>query len=78
MPRQVQSHARCMTTLARRVTDGGYWALAIALLGVYCGLQGYGVRERRSAIALFFQPGPIAAEPAVVEPTNPSDALSRP
>jgi hypothetical protein len=68
-----------MTTFARRATDGSYWLLAIALLGVYCVLQGYGERERRAALALFFQPDPIAAEPTAVEPTDRSpDALTNP
>ena len=68
-----------MTTLARRAADGGYWVLAIALLGVYCGLQSYGERERRAAIALFFQPHRVAAELTVAEPADRSpDALTRP
>jgi len=68
-----------MTTFARRAADGGYWVVAIALLGVYCGLQSYGERERRAAIAQFSQPHPIAAELAVVAPTDrPPDALTRP
>lgn len=67
-----------MTTFARRAVDGGYWVLAIALLGVYCGLQGYGERERRAAIALFFQR--LSAAPTIVEPTDPpsQDALAPP
>jgi hypothetical protein len=68
-----------MTTFARRAVDGGCWVVAIALLGVYCGLRSYGERERRAAIALFFQPHPIAAELTIVEPTDRSpDALTRP
>jgi len=67
-----------MTTFASRAANGGYWVLAIALLGVYCGLQGYGERERRAAITLFLQPLPIAAELTVVEPTDPPDAHTRP
>ena len=45
-----------MTTFARRAADGGCWVVAIALLGVYCGLRSSGERERRAAIALFFSP----------------------
>ena len=67
-----------MTTFASRAANGGYWILAIALLGVYCGLQGYGEPERRRAIAVFFQPRPAAAGLTVVEPTDESDALARP
>jgi hypothetical protein len=62
-----------LTAFASRALDGGYWVLAIALLGVYCGLRGYGEHERRTAIALFLQPrgGAVAAELAIVEPTGP-------
>jgi hypothetical protein len=68
-----------MTTLARRAADGGWWVVAITLLGVYCGLRGYGERDRRDAIAQFFQPHPIAAELTVVEPTESSlGARTRP
>ena len=68
-----------MTTFARRAADGGYWILAIALLGVYCGLRSYGERERQGAIARFFQPHPIVAELTSVEPAEPSlDALTLP
>ena len=68
-----------MSTFARRAVDGGYWVLAIALVGVYCGLQGYGERERRAAIALFFQ-HPTPAEITIVKPTDarPLDAFTRP
>ena len=68
-----------MTILARRAANGGWWVLAIALLGLYCGLQGYGERERRDAFALFLEPRPIAAELTAVEPTDSSlDAPTRP
>ena len=69
-----------MTTFARRAADGGCWIVAIALLGVYCGLRSDGERERRAALALFFQPRLIAAELAIVELTDPRslDALARP
>jgi hypothetical protein len=68
-----------MTTFAKRAADGGYWILAFALLGVYCGLRSYGEHERRAAIALYFQPHAVAAELTVVEPTDRSpDALARP
>ncbi|HLF11189.1 MAG TPA: hypothetical protein VJA26_08235 [Gammaproteobacteria bacterium] len=68
-----------MTTFARRAADGGWWVLAIALLGVYCGLRGYGESERRDAFALFLERRPIAAELTVVEPTDRSpNALARP
>jgi hypothetical protein len=39
---------------ASRAFDWGCWVLAIALLGVYCGLRGSGELERRAAIAAFF------------------------
>lgn len=68
-----------MTTFARRVADGGCWVVAIALLGVYCGLQTYGERARRAAIAQFFGPQPVVAELTAVEPTDRSpDAPTRP
>lgn len=68
-----------MTTLARRAADGGWWVVAIALVGVYCGLRGYGERERREAFALFLEPRPVAAELTAVEPTDSSpDARTRP
>jgi hypothetical protein len=68
-----------MTTFARRAADGGCWVVAIALLGVYCGLRSYGEHERRAAIASFFKPQPSAVEPTVVEPTDRSpDALAGP
>ncbi|HVQ14793.1 MAG TPA: hypothetical protein VMS40_14435 [Vicinamibacterales bacterium] len=68
-----------MTTFARCAADGGCWVVAIALLGVYCGLQAYGERERHAAIAQFFKPRPTAAELTAVEPTDRSqDALTRP
>jgi len=68
-----------MTTFARRAADGGWWALAIALLGVYCGLRGYGESERRDAFALFLEPRPNAAELTAVEPEESSlDARTRP
>ena len=68
-----------MTIFARRAADGGWWVLAIALLGVYCGLRGYGESERRDSFALFLEPRPIAAELTVVEPTDRSpNALARP
>jgi hypothetical protein len=68
-----------MTTFARRAADGGCWVVAIALLGVYCGLQIYGERERHAAIAQFFKPQPIAAKLTAVEPTDqPPDALTHP
>jgi hypothetical protein len=68
-----------VTTFARRAADGGFWVLAIALLGVYCGLRGYGERERRDAFALFLEPRPTAAELTAVEPTDSSlDARARP
>lgn len=68
-----------MTTFARRAVDGGYWVVAIALLGVYCGLQSYGERERRAAIAQFLRPHPTAAELTVIAPTDRSPAaLTRP
>ena len=64
-----------MTTFASRAANGGYWILAIALLGVYCGLQGYGERERHAAIALLFQPHPVAVEITAVESADrPPDA----
>jgi hypothetical protein len=68
-----------MTTFTRRAVDGGYWVLAIALVGLYCALQSYGDRERRAAIALFLQ-GPTAAQIAIVESTDPHslDALAGP
>jgi len=58
---------------------GGYWLLAIALVGVYGVLQSYGERERRAAIALFF-PRTTAAEIAIVESSDPDslDATARP
>jgi hypothetical protein len=67
-----------MSVLASRAVNGCYWLLAIALIGVYGGLQSYGERERRDAIALFF-PRPTAA-PTIVEPTDsrPPDALAGP
>ena len=68
-----------MTILARRAANGGWWVLAIALLGVYCGLQSYGERERRAAVAQFFQPHPVAVELTAVEPTDSSlDARTGP
>jgi hypothetical protein len=68
-----------MTTFARRAADGGWWVLAIALLGAYCSLRGYGERERRDAFALFLEPRPIAAELTAIEPTDSSlDARARP
>ena len=68
-----------MTTFARRAVDGGCWVVAIALLGVYCGLRGYGERERRAAIALFFQ-RPTTVELTIVEPADPRplETLTRP
>ena len=61
-----------MTGFASRAMNGGCWVLAIALLGVYCGLRGYGEPERRAAIALFLQPpgGAVAAELTIVEPAD--------
>jgi hypothetical protein len=69
-----------MTIFARRAADGGYWVVAIALLGVYCGLRSDGERERRAALAVFFQPRLIAAELTIVEPTDPRslEALASP
>ncbi len=68
-----------MATFARHATDGAWWVVAIALLGVYCGLQSYGERERRAAIALLFEPRPVAADITVVLPTDrPPEALTRP
>jgi hypothetical protein len=68
-----------MTAIASRAANGGWWVLAIALLGVYCGLRGPGERERRDAFALFLQLRPIAAELTAVEPTDSSlDARTRP
>jgi hypothetical protein len=68
-----------MTTFARRAADGGWWVLAIALLGVYCGLRGYGESERRDAFALFLEPRPNAADLTAVESTKRSpDALTHP
>jgi len=68
-----------MTTFTRRAADGGWWVLAFALLVVYCGLRGYGERERRDAFALFLEPRPIAAELTAVEPRDSSlDARTRP
>ena len=70
-----------VTALASRSVNGGCWVLAIALLGVYCGLRGYGELERRAAIALFLQPrgGPTPAELTIIESTDlPSlDASTR-
>jgi len=55
---------------ASRVFDGGCWVVAIALLGVYCGLRSSGELERRAAISGFFRGAPIAAEISIVEPTD--------
>ena len=68
-----------MTTFSRRAVEGGYWILAIALVGVYGVLQSYDERERRAAIALFLRHA-TAAEIATVEPTDPHslDATARP
>jgi hypothetical protein len=60
------------SAFASRVFNGSCWVLAIALLGVYCGLRSSGELERRAAIAGFFQSrgAPIAAELSLVEPTD--------
>jgi hypothetical protein len=50
-----------VTAFAGRAVDGVCWAVAIALLAVYCGARSYGELERREAIASFIQsrvPGP--------------------
>lgn len=40
-----------------------WWALAIVVLGVYCGARSYGEPERRQAISRFMQwGGPIHVE----------------
>ena len=71
-----------MTAFASRAMNGGCWVLAIALLGIYCGLRGYGEPERRAAIVLFLQPrgDPTAVELTIVAPTDvpPLDASARP
>lgn len=68
-----------MTTFTRRAVNGGYWVLAIALVGVYGVMQSYGERERHAVIALFLQ-RPIAAGVAIAESTDPRplDAPTRP
>ena len=57
---------------ASRAFDGGCWVLAVALLGVYCGLRSSGELERRAAIAAFFHSlgTPVPAELSLVEPTD--------
>ena len=58
-------------------TFASCWVVALALLGVYCGLRSYGEQERQAAIAQFlFKSPPIVAELTVVEPTDGSDALN--
>ena len=57
---------------ASRVFDLGYWILAIALLGVYCGLRSSGEIERRAAIAGFFDSdgASVPAELLLAEPAD--------
>jgi hypothetical protein len=54
------------------VLDGGCWVLAIALLGVYCGLRSGDEHEWRAAVAVFFHSAgaPVAAELSLAEPTS--------
>jgi hypothetical protein len=57
---------------ASRAFDGGCWVLAIALLGVYCGLRSSGELDRRAAIAGYFRSigAPITSELPLVGPTD--------
>jgi hypothetical protein len=57
---------------ASRAFDGGCWVLAIALLGVYCGLRSSSELDRRAAIAVFFRSigAPITSELSPVGPTD--------
>ena len=59
------------SAFASRAFDGGCWVLAIALLGVYCGLRASEL-DRRAAIAVFFRSigAPIASE---LSPVGPAD-----
>jgi hypothetical protein len=52
--------------------DVGCWVLAIALLGVYCGLSSSSELERRGAIAGFLLSGKdaIPTQISLVEPMD--------